>query len=567
MSVESCREKILSQEYMDFLIPDYRSQDNVVVDENRACFQELGLGYRAVYVDRDIAGELTLERYVYYTIPGCYSLIDTGALNAAGISTVQNYPTLELRGRGIMIGFVDTGIDYENNIFRNSTGGTRIAGIWDQTIQTGDLPKGFAYGSEYTEEMINEALRSGTPEEIVPSRDENGHGTFLASVAAGGIDAQNQFSGAAPEAVIGVVKLKEAKEYLKEFYAIYSDAPCYQENDIIMGIRYLSELAEKRNLPLVICIALGTNLGGHNGSTILSRVLNSYANLLNHCVVIGGGNEASNRHHYYGEMAADGGAEEVEIRVEGGTRGFVSEMWCTLPDIMTAYLVSPSGERSPRLSLRPSSRYTLNFVFDKTTVEVEYRLLMENSDSQLIFFRFTGVAAGIWKIGVEPGYIVNGDYHIWLPVQEFLESNVYFLEADPYTTLTEPGSARDPITISYYNSVDNSIDINSGRGYTRGTAIKPDFAVPGVEITGLVPGGRFVNQSGSSASVGIGAGAVALLMEWFVKQPTVRGVTCSQIRNIILFGTNQRENMAYPNREWGYGTIDIYQSLNRLREL
>ena len=567
MSVESCREKILSQEYMDFLIPDYRSQDNVVVDENRACFQELGLGYRAVYVDRDIAGELTLERYVYYTIPGCYSLIDTGALNAAGISTVQNYPTLELRGRGIMIGFVDTGIDYKNNIFRNSTGGTRIAGIWDQTIQTGDLPEGFAYGSEYTEEMINEALRSGTPEEIVPSRDENGHGTFLASVAAGGADAQNQFSGAAPEAVMGVVKLKEAKEYLKEFYAIYSDAPCYQENDIIMGIRYLSELAGKRNLPLVICIALGTNLGGHNGSTILSRVLNSYANLLNHCVVIGGGNEASNRHHYYGEMTAGGDAREVEIRVESGTRGFVAEMWCTLPDIMTAYLVSPSGERSPRLSLRPSSRYTLNFVFDKTTVEVEYRLLMENSDSQLIFFRFTGVAAGIWKIGVEPGYIVNGDYHIWLPVQEFLESNVYFLEADPYTTLTEPGSARDPITVSYYNSVDNSIDINSGRGYTRGTAIKPDFAVPGVEITGLTPGGRFVNQSGSSASGGIGAGAVALLMEWFVKQPTVRGVTCSQIRNIILFGTNQRENMTYPNREWGYGTIDIYQSLNRLREL
>ncbi len=567
MSVESCREKILSQEYMDFLIPDYRSQDNVVVDENRACFQELGLGYRAVYVDRDIAGELTLERYVYYTIPGCYSLIDTGALNAAGISTVQNYPTLELRGRGIMIGFVDTGIDYKNNIFRNSTGGTRIAGIWDQTIQTGDLPEGFAYGSEYTEEMINEALRSGTPEEIVPSRDENGHGTFLASVAAGGADAQNQFSGAAPEAVIGVVKLKEAKEYLKEFYAIYSDAPCYQENDIIMGIRYLSELAGKRNLPLVMCIALGTNLGGHNGSTILSRVLNSYANLLNHCVVIGGGNEASNRHHYYGKMTAGGDAREVEIRVESGTRGFVAEMWCTLPDIMTAYLVSPSGERSPRLSLRPSSRYTLNFVFDKTTVEVEYRLLMENSDSQLIFFRFTGVAAGIWKIGVEPGYIVNGDYHIWLPVQEFLESNVYFLEADPYTTLTEPGSARDSITISYYNSVDNSIDINSGRGYTRGTAIKPDFAVPGVEITGLASGGRFVNQSGSSASVGIGAGAVALLMEWFVKQPTVRGVTCSQIRNIILFGTNQRENMTYPNREWGYGTIDIYQSLNRLREL
>lgn len=567
MNTEACRSKILSQDYMDFLIPDYRSADNVVVGEDRACIQELGLGYRVVYVNSEAAGELTIDRFGYNAIPNCYSLLDTSALNAAGISTVQNYPALGLRGRDVMIGFVDTGIDYKNIIFRNSAGGTRIAGIWDQTVQSGNLPEGFSYGSEYTEEMINEALRLETPNAVVPSLDEDGHGTFLASVAAGGTDTENQFSGAAPEAVIGVVKLKDAKEYLKKFYGIHSDAPCYQENDIMMGLRYLHELAAKRGLPLVICIALGTNFGGHNGTSLLSRMLDSYANMLNHCVVIGGGNEASNRHHYYGEIQPSKEAQEVEIRIEGGTTGFVAELWCSLPDILTAYLISPSGERSPTLSLRQASKYTLSFVFDETVVEVEYRLLVENNDSQLIFFRFQGAAAGIWKIGVVPVYVVKGEYHMWLPVQEFLESNVYFLEANPYTTLTEPGSTREAITISYYNSIDNSIDINSGRGYTRSTVLKPDFAVPGVEITGLSLNGRFVNRSGSSVSVGIGAGAVALLMEWLSKQPTIRGITCSQIRNIILFGTNQRENMTYPNREWGYGTIDIYQSLNRLREL
>ena len=74
-------------------------------------------------------------------------------------------------------------------------------------------------------------------------------------------------------------------------------------------------------------------------------------------------------------------------------------------------------------------------------------------------------------------------------------------------------------------------------------------------------------RSGSSASAGIGGGAAALIMEWLRKQPAVRGITCNQVRNIILFGTNQRRDMDYPNKEWGYGTIDIYQSLNRLREL
>lgn len=567
MSTENCREKILSQKYMDFIIPGYRSADGVIIREDMSCIVPLGFGYRSVYVDSSIVGELTIERYGYQAIPNCYTLLDTGALNQAGISTVQNYPTLHLRGRGVMIGFIDTGIDYNNMVFRDAAGGTRIAGIWDQTVQEGNLPEGFPFGSEYTEEMINEALRSQNPSGIVPSRDENGHGTFLASVASGGASPENAFSGAAPESVIGVVKLKEAKEYLKEFYGIYSDAPCYQENDIMYGMKYLQELAAKRGLPLVICIALGTNMGPHNGTSLLSQMIDSYADLLNHCVVIGGGNEASNRHHYYGEVVQGGQAKEAEIRVERGTKGFVAELWSQLPNIVTTYIISPSGERSPTLSLRQGSKFNLSFVFDGTEVEIEYRLLLENSNSQLIFFRFKGAAEGIWKIGVEPVYIVKGGYHIWLPVKEFLESDVYFLEANPDTTLTEPGSTRDAMTISYYNSVDNSIDINSGRGYTRCTILKPDFAVPGVSITGLSLDGRFSERSGSSASAGIGAGAAALIMEWLGKQPAVRGITCNQVRNIILFGTNRREDMDYPNKEWGYGTIDIYQSLNRLREL
>lgn len=567
MSLITCRDMILSEDYMDFLSPSYRSGENIVIRKDQSCIQELDFGYRAVYIEKSLVGELTLERYGYHGIPGCYTLIDTNALNEAGISTVQNYPTLHLMGRGIMVGIIDTGIDYENLIFRDAAGGTRIAGIWDQTIQTGTLPDGFAYGSEYTEDMINEALQSEDPLSIVPSQDENGHGTFLASVAAGGASPSNLFSGAAPEAVIGVVKLKQAKRYLKDFYGIYSNALCYQENDIMFGLKYLHKLAEKKGIPIVIGIALGSNMGPHDGTTMLSRMIDSYTKLLNRCIVIGGGNEASRRHHYYGTVEQEGQAKEVEVRVEEGTTGFVAEIWSRIPNIVTTYLVSPSGERSPTLSLRQGSKYTLNFFLDGTRVEIEYRLLLENSNSQLIFLRFAGVARGIWRIGIVPQYIVTEGFHIWLPVSEFLESDVYFLEANPDTTLTEPGSTEGSITVSYYNSVDNSIDINSGRGYTRCTTLKPDFASPGVDITGLSEDGRFVNRSSSSASVGIAAGATALVMEWLYKQPGIRGITCNQVRSIIMFGTNQREDMEYPNREWGYGTIDIYQSLNRLREL
>src|SRR5699024_5076003 len=136
---------------------------------------------------------------------------DMASLNQAGILPVQNYPTLQLNGDGVLIVFLDSGIDYQSALFRRLDGSTRIEAIWDQTIQSGTPPEAFAYGSEYTRDMIDEALRSDNPLSLVPSVDETGHGTYAASLAAGSADAGQQFLGAAPGASIAVVKLKQAK--------------------------------------------------------------------------------------------------------------------------------------------------------------------------------------------------------------------------------------------------------------------------------------------------------------------------------------------------------------------
>ena len=71
MATEICREKILSQDYMDFISPDYWSGEDIVVRQDQSCVLQLGFGYRAVYVDKGLAGELSLERYGYQGIPGC----------------------------------------------------------------------------------------------------------------------------------------------------------------------------------------------------------------------------------------------------------------------------------------------------------------------------------------------------------------------------------------------------------------------------------------------------------------------------------------------------------------
>ncbi len=562
-----CREKILSEGYWDFIIPLYRDEELTEVDSEKICIQELDFGYKSVSVDSRILLPLSFRQYWYSTIPKCYTLLDMQPLDAAGIITLQNYPTLQLMGEGVMIGFLDTGIDYTNQVFRNLDGTTRIVGVWDQTIQNGEPPEGLLYGTGYTEEMINMALRAENPEEIVPTRDTNGHGTYVASVAAGSAESSGRFLGAAPEASIAMVKLKPAKSYLKEFFAITEDAVCYQENDIMTGLRYLNELARRRGMPLVICAALGTSFGGHNGDSLLTGILDSYAMLRNRCVVTGTGNEAAQRHHYYGTFTDSQDIQTAEIRVGEKAESFVTELWSTLPNIVTVSVTSPSGERTGQIPVRLGYLFDFVFAFERTTVTVEYRLLQENNDAQLVFIRFQNAVPGIWRVEVQPVMETQGSFHMWLPMREFLGGEVYFLESDPDTTFTEPAGGKNTMTVSYYNSRENAVDINSGRGYTRDERIKPDYAAPGVSVTGAVPGGGFRDRTGSSAATAIAAGGCALIMKWISDQPGARGASAYQVRNIIVMGSQKFPTIEYPNTQWGYGTMNLYRSLDILRRL
>ncbi len=566
-----CKTRILSQEYRDFIIGNILPPSFENIHEDRLCMQEIVYGYDCVYVEEFLANPLKLDEYYYNTIPNCYSLLDLNIMNDAGILPIQNFPTLQLQGNGVLMGFIDTGIDYQNDVFKTLDGRTRIEAIWDQSIQTGAPPDGFLYGSEYRRTIINEALKSETPFEVVPSIDENGHGTFLASIAAGSPDIEEQFIGAAPESTIAMVKLKPAKNYLREFYYVKEEVPCYQENDIMFAIKYLKQLADEMELPLVVCIALGTNLGSHTGIAPLSDILNQYADVSQMALVLGTGNETNEKHHYYGRASLDTSREdqiqEVEIRVGENVKGFVLEFWTEIPNLFHLSVVSPSGEEIPQTPLRRGSGGEYYLVFEQTKISIDYRLLVEKSNSELVFFRFTDPAPGIWKIRVNPIQLTDGGYHLWTTGQEFLTGEVEFLESDAEVTICEPANATFPITVSYYNSLQQSIDIHSGRGYTRSGIVKPDFAAPGVDVKGALPKGRFATRTGSSIATAITAGASALLMEWNVYQLGEKNISSIQIKNLIILGTTRDDDMSYPNEEWGYGMLDLFHTFQRIREL
>ena len=90
----------------------------------------------------------------------CYTTLDMAAIQQAGIAAVQNIPGLELSGEGVLVGIIDTGINYLDPIFRNLDGSTRIQRILDQEEQSGTAPREIGYGSEYTKEQINHLIRT-----------------------------------------------------------------------------------------------------------------------------------------------------------------------------------------------------------------------------------------------------------------------------------------------------------------------------------------------------------------------------------------------------------------------
>lgn len=563
MDKEQCQKAVISEDFRDFM---FTGRFLSLLDEGTYLTQPAGTLYQNVYLPKEESEKIPVNDIPYYSIPKCYTPLDMGALNAAGITTVQNYPGLELKGQGILIGFLDTGIDYRNPVFQNLDGSTRILGIWDQTIQDGNPPAGFCYGSAYSREDINKALKQEDPFAFVPTNDEEGHGTFVASVAAGGADVESQFVGAAPEAMIAMVKLKPAKQYLREYYFIKEGALAYQENDMLAGLYYLNQLALAYDRPLVLCVPLGCSLGGHNGTAPICEELENYANLKNRVVVTGTGNEADKRHHYQGETRIEGEREMVELRVGAGVRGFQAEIWTDIPNVLAVSLSSPSGEQIQKIPIRQNSRNEYRFFLEKTTVVIDYRLLVERTNSELIILRFIDPAEGIWKIGLEPLQSIDGRFHIWLPVSEFLTGEVFFLRPSPEETLLEPGSTPSAITASFYNWEENSVAVQSGRGYTRNRMIKPEFAVPGINVTGAMPGGGFTEKSGSSVGSAIAAGSAALLLQWIV-QDQMSQASSAQIRNILILGTRRIPGNEYPNQLWGYGAMDLYHTFEEIRQL
>ena len=607
----TCREAILSEQTYDY-VTDFPVEEALSLT-SVLCYEPVDDTYNVIYVDNAYLPSLDPYFFEYQGIPKLYGLMqiegddpmfpsgaqqapfDPLALISAGISQVQG-PPLNLTGAGTLVCFIDTGIDYANPLFRDELGRSRIEAIWDQSIQTGTPPEGFSYGSVYFKDQIDEALQSENPMKLVPSRDEVGHGTALASVAVGsvaGIAAGNMtgvaaestaggaggspgagsvrtipagFRGAAPEAGILVVKVKPAKEYLRDYYLLPQDALAYQENDLMLAVKFCDEFARVFRRPIVICLGIGTSMGNHNGSSPLSSYLNKIAKKRSRVVVVCGGNEGNGAGHYRGDLSvpvngAAANARDVEIRVAEGNDGFYLELWGRRTNMINVEIRSPGGEVIPPIPLGLRQSITFSFVYERTKVTIYSTLIEPSSGDELIYFRFVDPTPGIWTIRViGKSDAQEGIFDLWLPLLQFRQVPVYFLSPSPDVTLTEPSLASEVIAVTAYNPANASFYIESGRGFAQNGMPRPDLAAPGVDVSTV-----YGKQSGSGFAAALTAGAVAQFLQWAVVEENNVIAETRTVKGYLIRGAKRDADLSYPNREWGYGRLDLVGTFTSLR--
>ena len=302
-----------SEEYGNFIVKYVQNMPSPLEEIPGASLYPVSEVYGVLYVPLAQLPPLEINSDSYNTIPKCYTYMDLNALGASGITRLHNHPYLGLKGKGTAVAVIDSGIDYQNPVF-SSPSGTRIACIWDQSLP-GDGDGMAPYGKVYMKQDIDRAMEQENPLETVPSVDTNGHGTMMAAVAAGNLVPEENFSGAAPEASLIVIKLKHAKKYIKDFYQMSQAEDVFQEDDIMMGMAFAMKCARALGMPLSICLGLGTSQGAHLGKSPLSQYVDYLAGFAQVSVSVAAGNEGASRHHFAGVLGDRRGESVAELRV------------------------------------------------------------------------------------------------------------------------------------------------------------------------------------------------------------------------------------------------------------
>lgn len=463
---------------------------------------------------------------------------------------------LQLTGRGVLIGIVDSGVDYRHPAFLTADGKSRILRLWDQSIP-GNPPEGYATGTEYTNEEINEALSLSVQEgrRLVPSEDGSGHGTAVLGVAAGSDFSRGAVNrGVAYESDLLVVKMGIPRQ---------DSFP--RTTELMQGVDYLVRQAIRLGRPIALNLSFGNNYGSHRGDSLLETYLDNVSGMGKNVICVGMGNNGNDALHT-GEKLSPGEIQEIELGVGAFEPTLNVQLWKNYEDEMEIYLEHPAGERvGPLFETLGAQRWQAG----NTKLLIYYGKPAPYHVTQEIYVDFLPqdektpyVDSGVWKIILAARNIKNGEYFLWLPGGKTLNPGTAFYLPRPQGTLTIPATARRVISVGAYDARQNTYADFSGRGCRALPYPKPDLAAPGVDIYAPRPGGGYAAFTGTSFSTPFVTGAAALLMEWGIIRRNDPYLYGEKLKAYLRRGAKALQGSEkLPNDLIGWGRLCLESSL------
>jgi len=489
-------------------------------------------------------------------------------------------------GKGVIVGVIDSGIDWSHPDFMSKDGKSRILYIWDQTIHTPDkFPRGYTYGTEWTKDEID----AGVCGEI----DEDSHGTHVTSIIAGDGRGRDDFTGIAPEADIITVK------------TTFNDA------DIFDAAVYIFQKANELKKPAVINMSFGSQWGPHDGTELMDQALDELLSRSGQAIVASAGNDGGRSVHV-GTTSLKAPAKEnypwVALRPYIGGSYLPVQIWYDPADTISVRLLVPKNSNGDLSDMgmgwihKGESKTFIILQGPFKGAEVAINSTSMASDG--VYPNFNGIDIYIYNsddstipiddyiYGIEfDGAGASFDaytpyYGVFtknLPGAVAFPDRAFLIEGDGYKTIITPSSASKVVAVGSYVTKSEWIDsenrirtedltigkisVFSSFGPLLNGGLKPEISAPGEMVVAAFspdaweePRSIYLDKThvtwrGTSMSAPHVTGAIALL---FQQNPNL-DVQAVRSR---LFLTATDQGQSGWDRAWGYGKLNVLSAMD-----
>ncbi len=480
------------------------------------------------------------------------------------------------RGKGNLLGVVDTGIDYDHLDFRvdrdDSVPGeesSRIYFIWDQTDDFSGPPAGYSYGSEYGKSEIEEDILAGDGPNsgLVREKDLIGHGTHVAGIAAGdGSSSSEGYIGMAPASSLIAVKTN------------------FSTASIIDGLHYIADKAsDLGGMDVVSNLSLGTQLGPHDGTSLFESAIDELVTK-DHLIACSAGN-SGNRKIHHGPDLSGGDRRTFTVSIPGytpleGTADYVSLDGYYAPrGNLEVQVIGPNGDSTAPVERGQGDSFALS----GGSVLISNGPSTLNGDNE-IYVRIGDLEypnppqPGEWTVRIRAIFGARLDLWVAANLLGNESRDVEFLHGDSEMTIAEPGNGEEVVTVGSFNSKNNwgtysvggypvgELTSFSSKGPTRDGRTKPDLVAPGAWVVSSLSESASVSQylevsdgkhwalAGTSMAAPHVAGAAALV--WYAAPELLAG----EVGRLLTKRANGQGGVS-PNTEWGWGKLDAKASV------